>query len=195
MAETLEKPIRRRADDAVPVPRRLAHVVLYTAKYEEMRDWYKTVLNAVVVMERPGKQAFMTFDEEHHRILVSHQPDFVDRPAKAARVAHVAWTYSSLSDLFATYRRLEAEGIVPDRRINHGFTTSLYYIDPDGNQNELQVENFDDPDDGRALIEGDRYRNVPIDPDRLSAALDAGVPEAALRDQASLVRMIEAGEI
>ena len=195
MAETLEKLIQRRADETIPVPRRMAHVVLYTANYEEVRDWYKTVFNAVVVMERPGKQAFMTFDEESHRILVSHQRGFIDRPAKAVCVAHVAWTYARLSELFATYDRLKALGIMPDRMVNHGFSTSLYYTDPDGNRNELQVENFDDPDDGRALIDGDRFRNVPIDPDQISAALAAGVPEAALRDQESLVRMIEAGEI
>ena len=194
MAETLEKPIKRRVDSAIPVPRRIAHVVLYTAKFDEMRDWYRTVFNAVVVMERPGKQAFLTFDEEHHRILVSHQ-DVVDRPANAAAVAHIAWTYDSLSDLFATYDRLKAEGFQPDRMVNHGMTTSLYYPDPDGNRNELQVENFDHPDDARELIEGDRYTNVPIEADRLSAALKAGVSEAALRDQARLVRMIESGEI
>ena len=40
------------------------------------------------------------------------------------------------------YLRLKKQGIVPHTCMNHGFTTSLYYLDPDGNEVEIQVDNF-----------------------------------------------------
>ena len=195
MPESLEISRQRRANAELPIPRRMAHVVFYTARYEEMTRWYQTVFNATLVLERDGKQAFMTFDDEHHRILVSHKPGFVDRPSDSAGVAHVAWTYGTLADLFATYDRLKSEGIMPNRVVNHGMTTSLYYPDPDGNLNELQVENYDDVDEAFDLVAENRLRNVPFDADTMSAAVRAGVPEATLRAQSNVVAMIEAGEL
>lgn len=195
MSQTLTKSKPRRARADLPVPRRMAHVVLYTARYDEMKRWYRTVFNATLVLERDGKQAFMTFDDEHHRILVSHKPGIADRPKDAAGVAHVAWTYATLADLFATYDRLEAAGITPDRVVNHGMTTSLYYPDPDGNRNELQVENYDDADEAFDLVAENRLRNVSFDAAKMSAAVKAGVPEASLRAQSNVVGMVEAGDL
>lgn len=180
---------------AIPVPARMAHVVFYTAKYEEMKSWYKQVFNATLVRERNGKQAFFTFDDEHHRILVSHQPHVTDRPRDSAGVAHVAWTYDNLKDLFSTYDRLKDAGIMPDRTVNHGMTTSLYYRDPDDNRIELQVENFDDPIDAFALVQSGEFDNTEFDADSLSAAVTAGIPESQLKSQRQLVAMMDAGEI
>jgi hypothetical protein len=46
-------------------------------------------------------------------------------------------------------------------------TTSLYYADPDGNQIELQVDNFATPEEGTAFIESEPRHpdvvNVPGD--------------------------------
>ena len=39
--------------------------------------------------------------------------------------------------------RLKDTGITPYWCINHGFTLSMYYRDPDQNQVELQVDLFD----------------------------------------------------
>ena len=38
----------------MPSPTKLAHVVLWTQKVQEMRDWYIKVLDAHVVFEKPG---------------------------------------------------------------------------------------------------------------------------------------------
>ena len=195
MSKTLARSKPRRASADLPVPLRMAHVVLYTARYAEMKRWYQTVFNATLVLERDGKQAFMTFDDEHHRILVSHKPNFADRRMDAAGVAHVAWTYGTLADLFTTYDRLKAEGITPSRVVNHGMTTSLYYPDPDGNLNELQVENYDDVDEAFDLVAENRLQNVPFDADKMSVAVRAGVPEATLRARSNVIRMVEAGEL
>ena len=182
-------------DPAIPVPARMAHIVFYTAKYAEMKAWYQRVFNATLVRERHARQAFFTFDSEHHRILVSHQPHVTDRPRDSAGVAHVAWTYENLKDLFSTYDRLKNAGIMPDRTVNHGMTTSLYYRDPDNNRIELQVENFDDPIDAIALVQSDAFDNTEFDADSLSAAVASGISESRLKSQRNLAAMIESGEI
>ena len=195
MTETLEMSRTRRGHADLPVPQRLAHVVLYTARYEAMKLWYRTVFNTTTVLERSGRQAFMTFDGEHHRILVSHKPDVADRPDGTAGIAHVAWTYGTLADLFVTYDRLKAAGITPNRVVCHGMTTSLYYPDPDGNLNELQVENFDDIDEAFDFVASNEMQNVAFDPDKMSAAVKSGMPEATLRAQSNLIKMVEAGDL
>jgi len=60
-------------------PAKLAHIVLFTRQIGRMRDWYLTVLDARVVHENPAA-AFLTYDDEHHRIA------FAD-PVRAAELA------------------------------------------------------------------------------------------------------------
>ena len=42
------------------------------------------------------------------------------------------------------YVRLRDLELTPHFAVDHGMSTSLYYVDPDGNSVELQVDNFDD---------------------------------------------------
>ncbi len=57
---------------------------------------------------------------------------------------HLAFEYPDIDALLSTYERLRNEGIIPHACLDHGLTTSLYYVDPDGNSVELQVDNFGD---------------------------------------------------
>lgn len=169
-------------------PIKLAHVVFRTGRLAEMRDWYRTVLEARVVFENPFI-AFETYDDEHHRIA------FVDakateQPAPNARgVEHIAFTYASLGDLLGTYERLKALGIAPYWRINHGATTSLYYRDPDGNQIELQIDNFANAAEFEAFARTGAFQKNPIgvefDPDTLLERFRRGDPLAELVKQGS----------
>jgi catechol 2,3-dioxygenase-like lactoylglutathione lyase family enzyme len=169
---------------AIVSPARLAHFVLRTSRFEEIVSWYKTVLGA-----RPAFQnellAFLSYDEEHHRVAVLNVPDLKDQPEGAAGVHHNAFTYATLKDLMETYERLRDLGIKPVFVINHGPTTSLYYSDPDKNQIELQVDNYDDIEDATAFFYSEAFAENPIgvefDPDELLARLRAGEPEDALK--------------
>jgi catechol-2,3-dioxygenase len=87
--------------------------------------------------------AFMTYDEEHHRLALIATPVRESAPPGAAGLDHVAYTFESMEELLGNYLRLKADGILPVWSINHGSTTSLYYADPDGNRVELQIENFE----------------------------------------------------
>ncbi|MFT7601356.1 MAG: catechol-2,3-dioxygenase [Acidimicrobiales bacterium] len=157
-------------------PTKFAHVVLKTSRYKEMLDWWTTVLEAEI-RHGNGTLTFMSYDDEHHRVAIVNMPDLVDRDRKSAGVAHVAFTYASLDELFATYSRLKAKGIEPFWTINHGMTLSGYYRDPDRNEVELQV-------DICSLEEADQFMRSPVfaanpigikvDFDELISRYDAG---------------------
>ena len=120
-------------------PQKLAHVVFRTNDAPRMIDWYKTVLEAEVAMANP-LISFLTYDDEHHRIAIAQMAGLVDAPPMSLGVEHVAFTYATPDELFATYERLKAAGVEPYWTINHGPTISFYYRDPDGNQIELQID-------------------------------------------------------
>ncbi len=63
----------RPARPGIPVPVKLAHVVFRTGRYDEMRAWYRTVLNARVQFE-DAFLTFPTYDDEHHRIAIGNLP-------------------------------------------------------------------------------------------------------------------------
>ena len=168
---------------AVATPIRFAHAVFRTARFEAMKSWYMTVLGAHVAHGNP-MIAFLTYDDEHHRIAILHTPGAPDRPAGTAGLEHIAYTYATLGDLLATYRRLKAAGIVPYWTVNHGPTTSMYYRDPDGNQVELQIDNFSSVEALNAWMRSDAFARNPIgvayDADELVRRYEAGVPVETL---------------
>ena len=145
-------------------PSKFVHVVYRTRRFEEMLTWYKIVFGAKVQYQNPAI-AFLTYDEEHHRFAFVNM-DLIDPGGGGPDdrgvigVDHVAYTYSSLPDLFERYAELKVEGITPYWCIHHGITVSMYYGDPDGNQMEFQVDCFADSDDANAFM----YRAFPINP-------------------------------
>jgi hypothetical protein len=75
--------------------------------------------------------------------LLAH-PALSDDPDKVPHTGlhHLAFEYENVGRLMDTYERLRRLGIVPHACLDHGMTTSLYYVDPDGNSVELQADNF-----------------------------------------------------
>lgn len=181
--DTIEKG-GKSSNSAVVSPKKLAHFVLRTSRYKEIVDWYKTVLGAEAAFENEIL-SFLSYDEEHHRVAVLNMPNLADQTEGVAGVHHNAFTYGSLTDLLNTYERLRDLGIKPVFPINHGPTTSLYYADPDGNQVELQVDNYDTIEEATAFFYSPAFAENPIgvefDPDELLRRLRAGEPEADLK--------------
>lgn len=167
----------------VRVPAKLAHVVLRTAHFDEARTWYETVLGATTVFANRFL-AFLTYDDEHHRLALVDVGGGPAAVAGAPGLEHVAFTYPHLGDLLATYRRLHEAGIDPAWCVNHGPTTSLYYADPDGTQVELQVDNFDDHAALAAWFRTGSFAanpiGTPFDPEELARRYEAGEPVADL---------------
>lgn len=171
---------------AITPPTRLAHFVLRTSRFREMIDWYKTVLGAEAAFEN-DILAFLSYDEEHHRVAFLNMPGLEEQKDGVAGFHHAAFTYDSLGDLMATYKRLRDLGIKPIFPINHGPTTSMYYRDPDGNQIELQVDNYDDIEDATAFFYSPAFAENPIgvefDPEDLLRRVEAGEDQAVLKQR------------
>lgn len=175
--------MNRSASTAPIVPTKFAHVVIRTNHFPETLAWYRTVFHARTSYENPVL-AFLTYDEEHHRIAVLNTANLSQPDQAYTGIDHVAFTYGSLGDLLATYERLSGAGIRPFWCINHGPTTSMYFRDPDGNEVELQVDNYKTLEEATAYFYSAAFASNPIgvdfDPVALLAKLRAGEPEEQL---------------
>lgn len=164
-------------------PAKFAHFVLRSSRYEEMIEWYKSVLEAEVMAGTP-MATFLTYDEEHHRVAILNAPGLPDRAPQSSGVDHCAFTYASLDDLFATYERLKAIGIEPYWTVNHGATLSFYYQDPDGNRVELQIDIFQTNEEINAWMRQSDFESNPIGvkfvPEELIERYRAGEDRATL---------------
>jgi len=152
-------------------PQKFAHMVLKTANFDAVIAWYATVLQARVAF-RNDFIAFLTYDDEHHRVAVINNPGSPAPDPAAAGVHHIAYTYAGLGELLSTYRRLKATGI------DHGPTISMYYRDPDGLRVELQIDVFATMDEAHAYLTGPDFAANPIgvifDPEQLIRDYEAG---------------------
>jgi catechol 2,3-dioxygenase-like lactoylglutathione lyase family enzyme len=172
--------VKRVLPDAVTArihPVKLAHVVLRAADLPRSREWYMKVLEAKPAFEN-DMVCFLAYDDEHHRIGLISRPDLSGSSDDRPGLEHIAFTYRSLGDLLATFRRLATLGVRPYWAINHGPTISLYYRDPEGNRLELQYDVFEKAEELKAFFEGGAYEEnfmgVRFDPEELIARFEAG---------------------
>lgn len=171
---------------AMPAPK-LAHVVYRTRQLDVMLQWYADVFGARIVYRNPAL-AFLTFDDEHHRLAFADlsviAPDGEDAAQAPVGVDHVAYEVPSLTALLETWEDLKAKGIDPYWCVNHGISASLYYADPDGNQMEFAVDCFASKDECRDYFAGEEMGQNPVgteyDPAEWLARLRAGESDAAL---------------
>lgn len=179
----------RHLDPATPIrPTRFAHFVLRVSDLARSIAWYEEVAGMEIV-HRGENLAFMSFDDEHHRIALAQTPVEAEPVPGAPGLDHVAYAFDSLGDLLSTYKRLQAKGIEPFWPINHGPSTSLYYRDPDGNGVELFVDNYQTEDELKGWMESEAFAANPIgvrfDPDKLAERYEAGDPLEELLLQGS----------
>lgn len=173
-------------------PAFLAHVVLRTpdsASFQMMVDFWVQFLDAKVTYQNKVL-SFLTYDEEHHRIAIGIFPDTIKRVGKPAGLAHIAFTYNKLQELALSYRQRKALGINPFWCVNHGPTTSLYYHDPDGNEIETQVDNFDTIEEATAYFSSTEFEENPIgvdfNPEELVARLQQGESDASIKKRPNI---------
>jgi catechol-2,3-dioxygenase len=172
-------------------PKYLAHVVLRTTpeNFPQMVQYYKTFFNAHASHENDFL-SFLTYDEEHHRVAIVAPPGTVPRLDNGTGLRHMAFTFDNLDDLALAYLQRKANGILPARCINHGVTTSLYYQDPDKNEIETQVDNFDSVQEMIDYMDSPDFKENPIgvnfDPEVLVRRLKAGEPHEAIKKRPNI---------
>lgn len=165
-------------------PVKLAHVVLRTRHFEEMKVFYKKFLGASVEFENQVA-CFLRYDDEHHRIGIIKLEGLDNSGRTAPGLEHIAFTFNNIADLLTVWQQRKAYGIEPVWCVNHGATTSMYYEDPDGNKLESQVDNFDDQDEQHEFLMSEKFRLNPVGTDfspvDLKRRLEAGEPESELK--------------
>jgi catechol 2,3-dioxygenase len=166
------------------------HVNLKTTRLAEMIDWYGQVAGFWANFRSP-EIAFLTNDAANHRLALIGMSGLRDDPDKVIHTGlhHTAFEFSCVEDLLRRYETLKAAEILPHFCVDHGLTTSFYYLDPDGNSVELQADNFGDWEASTHWI-----RTAPefvadpigpaVDPDALVQALADGLSPAEIHRRA-----------
>ncbi len=162
-------------------PPRLSHVVLRTTRLQPMIEWYTTVLKAQALFQNEFA-AFLTHDDEHHRIALFAIPGTVEKTQHSAGLDHIAFFYPTIGDWIASYERLKAAGITPHGAMHHGVTMSIYYRDPDNNGVELAIDSMPKSQWHEWMRNelGKNLMGAALDPDEIAQRFHAGAPEAEL---------------
>lgn len=170
-------------------PSRLAHVVLRTNNMKALVAFYTTFLGARISHEN-DTLAFLTYDEEHHRIAIVQIPPLAPKNPMTCGLEHISFTFDSLADLMTAYHQRKAHDILPIWCVNHGPTTSMYYRDPDGNTIETQVENFETADEANAFMTSKEFAENPFgvdfEPEDFARRVEAGENDAVLKKRVEI---------
>jgi catechol-2,3-dioxygenase len=135
--------------------------------------------------------AWLTNDRANHRIAILAFPQFRSDPDQLVHTGlhHTAFEYDSLENLMASYVRLRDVGTLPFFAMDHGMTMSIYYLDPDMNAVELQVDNFGSWDASQEWMRtAPEFHQNPLgvffDPEEVVKALASGLTHAEIHRKA-----------
>ena len=160
-------------------------------KFDQMVDWHLNFFGADLVL-RNETSAMLHWDSEHHRMVIIKDSGsgkaLADRMSRG--IYHISFSLKTLADLATSYEQKKAKRIVPTWPVNHGMSTSMYYTDPDGNEFEMQVDNFDTVEEARAFMQSDEFAQNPIGadfvPEELIHRLRSGEDEKVLKQRAQI---------
>ena len=202
-------PIRHDAPGDVksmPSPTKMHHVHIYSdTNYDAMVEFYKKLFNADVVNVTyfgPNKTTFLTYDDHDHRVIIIKRPGWGVRQEKQVGVSHLAFGYASLGELmFVLKRMLEYGYPKPPYCVNHGNSTSLYWLDPDGNQVETMADNYapqqcqDYKRHFQFTEEFGEMKDSEFDPEKMLALYESGIPDTILMDREQVRVMRREGKL
>lgn len=131
---------------------RVGHVALSVRDVARSVDFFTQALGMQVTYQSDNdRAAFFSFGTQHHDIACFQAPEGAERGEVGLN--HVALVIEGgLPELKALKERLEAHGVAIDDMVDHAFTKSVYFQDPDGNGMEIYAEGYEDPRDGVEAI-------------------------------------------
>lgn len=185
-----------------PLPMlRLGEIVLQTDQFDEMKRWYRSVLQTDPYSEYvpvPGARPSQAHLVERQwatqvricffRLALEHPYQQVialfarhaaeGRSAVLGNLHHLQLGDESPRVLARRYRELKATGIIPFKVMDHGPTLSFYYHDPDENVVELAAPNQVDVAQFLSALEAPEFARNPsgrsVDPEAISFSLNGG---------------------
>ncbi|KAJ5388943.1 Glyoxalase/Bleomycin resistance protein/Dihydroxybiphenyl dioxygenase [Penicillium cataractarum] len=121
-----------------------------------MVSYYIVFLGAHAAYENENS-AFITYDEEHHRIPIAAVPGTGENIRTSSGLEHIAFTFPTLGDLLESYKERKEYGIYLIWGVDYGPTVSIHYMDPDGNILESQVDCFATSEEANEWMEGEEF--------------------------------------
>ncbi len=141
----------------------IGHFGLRTKDVDRAIEWYGRAFDADVRF-RNEFAAFMSFDDEHHRFVIWNDGETEDKPPTAAGVDHIGFMCRDPGELAEQYERLKSLTIEPTSAVNHHFTSSLYYRDPDGNEVEISCDNLPTKEAAAAFMKSEAMTEAMVPP-------------------------------
>ena len=144
-------------------PRQLCHVVLNTARFDQIVEFYTDFLGFQVSDWNENQMAFLRCNRKHH-VIAFNRADY-------ASVNHVAYVMPNVDSVMKSLSNLRARGQEPDwgpGRHGPGNNIFCYYKDPAGYVSEFSsdMEYIED----EARHEPAVWRRVPEQTDRWGTA-------------------------
>ncbi len=165
------------ATDKTLGPLQISEVILHTARYEEMKQWYQRFFGGLKpAVETDARKQLkscplierLCFLRIHAafpftQVLGIFEISGIRQPSMSTPLSpgldHMQFREVCLENLFCRYEKLEVEGIKPFQSFNHGPGTSFYYMDPDGNTVELSASNFATEIEYFAFFQTEEYKS------------------------------------
>jgi catechol 2,3-dioxygenase len=121
---------------------RIGHLVISVRDIKKSLDFYTRVLGLQVMGEIPGAVFLSAGGRDHHEIALAE----IGAGTEKARInqiglVHFAFRLRTEEDLLEAYETLQREGATIAYTVNHGVTKSVYFLDPDGHELEVYVDN------------------------------------------------------
>lgn len=183
---------------------KISETILKTGRLDEMKAWYRTVLDVAPFFEHSPPQGTKPIDlggqtrasdlrmcffrlsldyPYVQTIGIFEEPGTALAPVKGAcGLHHMQLMTSGLDELCDKYEELRSQGMRPHRSADHGPMVSFYYRDPDGNNVEITSQNYPTLDAMVAFMASDAFKANPsgaeIDPEAFVARRRTASPEA-----------------
>lgn len=143
-------------------PMRVGHLVLNVKNLAESTRFYTDILGFEISRQTPTG-TFLTCGKIHHDLALFQAPEDA-LPVSSGQLGlnHFAVQVEDLDALKEVYFNLKDREVTLDHNTDHGMTSSVYFMDPDGNRVEFFCNNQSDPAEGLAIMGAPGRRNKEL---------------------------------
>ena len=143
-------------------PLRIGHLVLNVKDVAVSAQFYTEILG-FEISRQTERGTFLTCGKIHHDLALFQAPENA-LPVTEGQLGlnHFAVQVADFDDLKEVYENLQDKGVTLDHNTDHGMTSSVYFMDPDGNRIEFFCNNQEDPAEGLAIMSDPTRRNKEL---------------------------------